>query len=273
MGRLGGWGGWGGWVAVLMGWVTGSVGGWVGGWEASRRRGGRDGGSTTRSCFPVPALILCLSGWAAGCLQTEEARAEAAHLMGVMSNLCTPKSGEILIAATQARIGSASAGSASALCCQLLQLLLLLLLLVPCGLVCALPGCCVWPTCPPCPTCRARPPPPLRCLQHFLPPANPPLLSFFPPAPGVPAGLPDLCLPADQQGSLPQPPTDLPARGLHDRWAAAGAGAGQGSAQDSSTVRRSIVTTSRCLPAHPPSHLSLAAHSHHLARLPAPPGT
>ena len=35
--------------------------------------------------------------------QTEEARAEALHLMGVMNNLCTPKSGEILIAATQAR--------------------------------------------------------------------------------------------------------------------------------------------------------------------------
>lgn len=35
--------------------------------------------------------------------QTEEARAEAYHLMGVMNNLCTPKSGEILIAATQVR--------------------------------------------------------------------------------------------------------------------------------------------------------------------------
>lgn len=34
--------------------------------------------------------------------QTEEARAEASELMGVMHNLCTPKSGEILIAATQA---------------------------------------------------------------------------------------------------------------------------------------------------------------------------
>ena len=33
--------------------------------------------------------------------QTEEARAEAIHLMGVMNNLCTPKNGEILIAATQ----------------------------------------------------------------------------------------------------------------------------------------------------------------------------
>jgi DNA-directed RNA polymerase III subunit RPC1 len=39
-------------------------------------------------------------------LQTEEARAEAYHLMGVMNNLCTPKSGEILIAATQ--VGAAS---------------------------------------------------------------------------------------------------------------------------------------------------------------------
>ena len=34
--------------------------------------------------------------------QTEEARAEASQLMGVMHNLCTPKNGEILIAATQA---------------------------------------------------------------------------------------------------------------------------------------------------------------------------
>ena len=33
--------------------------------------------------------------------QTEEARAEAAHLMGVARNLCTPKNGEILVAATQ----------------------------------------------------------------------------------------------------------------------------------------------------------------------------
>ena len=35
--------------------------------------------------------------------QTEEARAEAALLMGVEHNLATPKNGEILIAATQAR--------------------------------------------------------------------------------------------------------------------------------------------------------------------------
>ncbi len=33
--------------------------------------------------------------------QTEEARAEAAALMGVIHNLCTPKNGEILVAATQ----------------------------------------------------------------------------------------------------------------------------------------------------------------------------
>jgi DNA-directed RNA polymerase III subunit RPC1 len=36
--------------------------------------------------------------------QTEEARAEASELMGVLRNLCTPKSGEILIAATQVRL-------------------------------------------------------------------------------------------------------------------------------------------------------------------------
>ena len=35
--------------------------------------------------------------------QTEEARAEAKHLMGVFANLCTPKNGEMIIAATQAR--------------------------------------------------------------------------------------------------------------------------------------------------------------------------
>ncbi|EIE19808.1 beta and beta-prime subunits of DNA dependent RNA-polymerase [Coccomyxa subellipsoidea C-169] len=39
--------------------------------------------------------------------QTEEARAEASELMGVMRNLCTPKSGEILIAATQDFLTSA----------------------------------------------------------------------------------------------------------------------------------------------------------------------
>ena len=33
--------------------------------------------------------------------QTQEAKAEASQLMGVMNNLCTPKNGEILIAATQ----------------------------------------------------------------------------------------------------------------------------------------------------------------------------
>lgn len=35
--------------------------------------------------------------------QTQEARAEAATLMSVIENLATPKSGELLIAATQAR--------------------------------------------------------------------------------------------------------------------------------------------------------------------------
>ena len=39
--------------------------------------------------------------------QTEEARAEAVELMGVMGNLCTPKSGEILVAATQDFLTSA----------------------------------------------------------------------------------------------------------------------------------------------------------------------
>ena len=33
--------------------------------------------------------------------QTQEAKAEASQLMGVMNNLTTPKNGEILIAATQ----------------------------------------------------------------------------------------------------------------------------------------------------------------------------
>ena len=33
--------------------------------------------------------------------QTQEARTEAAMLMGVTNNLCTPKNGEILISATQ----------------------------------------------------------------------------------------------------------------------------------------------------------------------------
>lgn len=39
--------------------------------------------------------------------QTEEARTEAIHLMGVQSNLCTPKNGEILVAATQDFLTSA----------------------------------------------------------------------------------------------------------------------------------------------------------------------
>jgi len=39
--------------------------------------------------------------------QTEEARAEAISLMGVQSNLCTPKNGEILVSATQDFLTSA----------------------------------------------------------------------------------------------------------------------------------------------------------------------
>ena len=35
--------------------------------------------------------------------QTQEARTEAYTLMGVLANLCTPKNGDILVAATQAR--------------------------------------------------------------------------------------------------------------------------------------------------------------------------
>ena len=33
--------------------------------------------------------------------QTEEARTEAIELMGVVNNLCTPKDGSIMVAATQ----------------------------------------------------------------------------------------------------------------------------------------------------------------------------
>ena len=46
--------------------------------------------------------------------QTQEAKAEASELMGVMNNLCTPKNGEILIAATQVL----SAGKHSKLSCR-----------------------------------------------------------------------------------------------------------------------------------------------------------
>lgn len=35
--------------------------------------------------------------------QTQEARTEAYTLMGVLANLCTPKNGDILVAATQAQ--------------------------------------------------------------------------------------------------------------------------------------------------------------------------
>lgn len=41
-------------------------------------------------------------------LQTQEARAEAASLMGVHANLCTPKNGDILVAATQVRTTASS---------------------------------------------------------------------------------------------------------------------------------------------------------------------
>lgn len=41
-------------------------------------------------------------------LQTQEARAEAASLMGVHANLCTPKNGDILVAATQVRTPASS---------------------------------------------------------------------------------------------------------------------------------------------------------------------
>lgn len=49
--------------------------------------------------------------------QTEEARAEAAQLMGVMHNLCTPKNGEILIAATQVQLLPRLAGCTLTLVC------------------------------------------------------------------------------------------------------------------------------------------------------------
>jgi hypothetical protein len=41
-------------------------------------------------------------------LQTQEARAEAASLMGVHANLCTPKNGDILVAATQVRTAASA---------------------------------------------------------------------------------------------------------------------------------------------------------------------
>lgn len=40
-------------------------------------------------------------GFANWTMQTEEARAEAIHLMGSIANLATPKNGEIMISATQ----------------------------------------------------------------------------------------------------------------------------------------------------------------------------
>ena len=45
--------------------------------------------------------------------QTEEARTEAIQLMGVVNNLCTPKNGEILIAATQVGLGLVNVGCSS----------------------------------------------------------------------------------------------------------------------------------------------------------------
>lgn len=89
----------GGWVAG-RGWVAGPVGGKQG---SGMGAGLRASPQEPQTQFQRPSCA-CL----AGCLQTEEARAEAAHLMGVMNNLCTPKSGEILIAATQARTNGTS---------------------------------------------------------------------------------------------------------------------------------------------------------------------
>lgn len=56
--------------------------------------GGRRDDSTGEASPPPPAPLL---------LQTYEARAEAALLMDVRENLITPRSGEPLVAATQAR--------------------------------------------------------------------------------------------------------------------------------------------------------------------------
>ena len=42
--------------------------------------------------------------------QTQEAKTEASQLMGVMNNLCTPKNGEILIAATQVQYAACAVG-------------------------------------------------------------------------------------------------------------------------------------------------------------------
>lgn len=47
--------------------------------------------------------------------QTEEARAEAITLMGSVNNLCTPKNGDVLIAATQ--VGRRLGGSSEGGCC------------------------------------------------------------------------------------------------------------------------------------------------------------
>ena len=51
-------------------------------------------------CFHINWTMLC-SPPPALCSKTEEARAEALHLMGNVSNLCTPKNGELVIHATQ----------------------------------------------------------------------------------------------------------------------------------------------------------------------------
>jgi DNA-directed RNA polymerase beta' subunit len=57
--------------------------------------------------LPATAPAASFSSTLVLCRQTEEARAEALSLMGVVNNLTTPKNGEILVAATQDFLTSA----------------------------------------------------------------------------------------------------------------------------------------------------------------------
>lgn len=133
--------------------------------------------------------------------------------MGVMNNLCTPKSGEILIAATQARlIGDGGCGVLTASCpanlapaCAVVvgsQHPLLLYPAVPVLPDAAAPRELAASAA--CPTCS----PSTHPRSHPLAPVATPSS----------AGLPDLRLPADQQGPLPDAPRDFADGGLHDRW-------------------------------------------------------
>lgn len=157
--------------------VCAGLGACVGGSDSRCSRAWR---GSKQACMQLPhlSLIVAVCAPARRFPQTEEARAEAYHLMGVMNNLCTPKSGEILIAATQASVAPGRTPQARTGVLSLWAQRLLCL----------------------CPAASCRLPLPLRTSVCGRPPTPtaPPHPHPSPPTytTHAPAGLPDLCLPA-----------------------------------------------------------------------------